>query len=130
MSKPSEFLDRCMLQGPYLQLCLSQDEFDSNLDYFKQSRRRWVTEGKIATQHFLGAGDDGSPVCVVCLDLDRCRDFTPIEVACLLVHEAVHVWQTYRDHIGEDRPSHEFEAYSIQAISLRLMDAYASRVVG
>jgi len=42
----------------------------------------------------------------------------------LLIHEAVHVWQNVRDLISEDRPSREFEAYSIQSIAQKLIDAY------
>jgi hypothetical protein len=49
---------------------------------------------------------------------------TGLQVAALLVHEAVHVWQLFRESIGEHGPSKEFEAYSIQAISQRLMERY------
>jgi hypothetical protein len=52
------------------------------------------------------------------------RDFegrNPIEVAGLLVHEAVHVWQEYCHGIGEATPASEQEAYGIQAISQELM---------
>ncbi|WP_457797624.1 hypothetical protein [Methylocystis sp. S23] len=43
----------------------------------------------------------------------------------LIAHEAVHVWQKIRDEMGEDNPSPEFEAYSIQHIFIHLADAYA-----
>lgn len=52
------------------------------------------------------------------------EDCTPIEVACVLVHEAVHIWQWWMRYIGERDPSEEFEAYSIQGIAERLMEAY------
>ena len=48
----------------------------------------------------------------------------PAALCCLMVHEAVHVWQGIREHIGEKSPSIEFEAYSIQAITLNLVDAF------
>jgi hypothetical protein len=44
----------------------------------------------------------------------------------MLVHEAVHVWQFHCENIGEREPSIEFEAYSIQAVSQFLMEAYAA----
>ena len=44
-------------------------------------------------------------------------------IAGTVAHEAVHVWQTIRDMIGEDKPSSEFEAYSVQAIFLELLNA-------
>ena len=49
---------------------------------------------------------------------------TGIEVACLLVHEAVHIWQRTCEDYGEHRPSAEFEAYAIQNISQQLMQSY------
>lgn len=47
-----------------------------------------------------------------------------INVAALLVHEAVHLWQHFCESIGETNPSNEFEAYSIQRISQQLMYEY------
>lgn len=48
----------------------------------------------------------------------------PNGIASLITHEAAHVWQAVRENIGEDSPSHEFEAYAMQAISGQLIDAY------
>lgn len=50
-----------------------------------------------------------------------------IDVAALLVHEAMHVWQAFCEHVGEKSPSDEFEAYSIQSIFHELMTAYANK---
>lgn len=47
------------------------------------------------------------------------------KIMALLVHEAVHIWQWQCEFMGEGEPSREFEAYSIQAISLLLMEAYS-----
>ncbi len=47
------------------------------------------------------------------------------EAYCILVHEAVHVWQHYADLIGEDKPSYEFEAYQIQEICKNLFAMYS-----
>lgn len=47
-----------------------------------------------------------------------------IAVQGLIIHESVHVWQSIRSFIGEDYPSREFEAYSIQRISQDLLWSY------
>jgi hypothetical protein len=49
---------------------------------------------------------------------------TTADVVLAIVHESVHVWQFIRKHIGEDEPGIEVEAYSIEAITRGLLDAY------
>ena len=44
-----------------------------------------------------------------------------IDIASVLCHEAVHVWQAYCSHISERYPADEQSAYAIQAISEFLM---------
>lgn len=120
-----EWLNRHLIVGPYLALCFNQNDYASVLKHLKlDSVHDFVNAGANATTHcFTNPEDD--LVCVVCLKDDRNR--TPIQVASLLVHEAVHVWQNYCAAIGENSPSSEFEAYSIQAISQRLFEEYVRR---
>lgn len=47
-----------------------------------------------------------------------------IVVLGVIVHEAMHVWRQMRLDIGEREPSSEFEAYSMQFISMQLIYAY------
>lgn len=56
---------------------------------------------------------------------ERLDSRDPLGIVCLLVHEAVHVWQQMCEHCGDDNPSHETEAYAIQRISAELIDAYS-----
>lgn len=49
----------------------------------------------------------------------------PQTVSELLVHEAMHVFRAMMESLGEDRPSPEFEAYTVQTITSQLFDAYA-----
>lgn len=44
-----------------------------------------------------------------------------------LVHEAVHVWQNVRKHIGEHEPSKEFEAYTVDGIFVALWEAWKEK---
>lgn len=75
-----------------------------------------------ATTHFFEG--DFSWVCLVCMDLVKSLAHTPIEIAGLLVHEAVHIWQKDCELRGEEEPSKEYEAYAIQIISQNLMWQY------
>ena len=86
----------------------------------------WIKNGHSnATAHYLDAPDGRGLACIVCLRGHEGRN--PVEVAGLLVHEAVHAWQAYADHIGESSPGTEQEDYAIQAISQELMAEFARR---
>lgn len=47
-----------------------------------------------------------------------------IQIHGLILHEAVHIWQELREKMGEENPSAEFEAYSVQSIAQNLFDMY------
>jgi hypothetical protein len=117
---------RIAAAGPYLTLVLSQEEFDAALrDCGAPVGKDWLGEHANASAHYL-RDKAGDLVCVVALGAFSER--SPIEVAGLLVHEAVHVWQKYAENIGEDCPGAEQEAYAIQAISQELMAEFARRI--
>lgn len=67
--------------------------------------------------------NDKKEMCIVVTVSDRVTD--DAVVMGILVHEATHVKQFVFEDIGERSPSHEFEAYSMQAIFMSLFDAYA-----
>ena len=46
------------------------------------------------------------------------------DIYCLLVHEAVHLWQAHCRWLGEDKPGEETEAYAIQKIAGELIKEY------
>lgn len=52
------------------------------------------------------------------------KRFDRNDLCGLLVHEGAHVYQQFRDHIREDNPSSEFEAYTMQEIFLNLINEY------
>lgn len=120
----TKWLDRRIAApGPFLALCLTERDFLATMRHCKiKNTPAWIkTKAAHATTHFLE--DESGLACVVCLRGHEDRD--PIEIAGLLVHEAVHVWQEYADSIGEAKPGSEQEAYAIQAIAQELMAEYA-----
>ena len=111
--------------GPYLALCLSEAEYKDALRRLKvHPDSDWCPSEGGRTWTFTR--DNGHTSCVVCLSGDG--NHGPIEIAAMLVHEAVHVWQVYAESIGETNPGKEQEAYAIQKISQRLMAEYARRL--
>lgn len=123
-----KWLNRDLIVGPYLALALSEKEFHAALRHCKVPIAEWPQWVKSAATTHTFTNKDGGLCCVVCLGPHEGK--SPIQVAALLVHEAVHVWQSWCDDVGEQAPSSELEAYSIQAISQRLMFAYAEPIAG
>lgn len=51
------------------------------------------------------------------------ESITPSQLAGICAHEATHVWQFMVEMIGEENPSYEFEAYTIQSLTQGLLDS-------
>jgi hypothetical protein len=66
--------------------------------------------------------DDVKRVCVV--EAGDLSSFTVAEAHATIVHEAIHVHQQIMERMHEDKPSVEFEAYSVQQIVVDLLTAY------
>lgn len=123
----TRWLDRRVAPlGPYLTLCLTEAEFKSALKHLKaKDQSQWTSHGYGGTTHIYG-NNEGKTTCIVCISDYKGR--SPVEVAGLLVHEAVHVWQQYLADISEKNPSSEQEAYGIQCIAQTLMEEFARRL--
>lgn len=125
--RPVEWLDRSVAPpGPYLALVLSEDQFlAAARDCKVADHGPWVNDRAQATTH-LWENPKGESVAVIALRDHEGRD--GIEVAGLIVHEAVHVWQHYRDDFLRERhPAIEQEAYAIQWIAQVLMNSFAEQ---
>ena len=122
----TRWLDRRIgLAGPYLALCLGEDEFRAAIKHLKLSETpKWARSGANATLHTFD-NPNGNLLCVVCMN--GYESGSPIEVAGLLVHEAVHVWQQWCRDIDERNPGDEQEAYAVQHIAQTLMSEFARR---
>ena len=125
MKSNSLWLERGLIIGPYLALVQSEKEFlqaMSDCGISASDAGSWQASSHAdATMHSL-ENTKGDLCCIVTLGPVAGR--SGVEIAGILVHEAVHVWQKFRERIGEKSPSSEFEAYSIQVISQQLMWAY------
>ena len=114
------WLDRGTVKAPYMTLCLTEADYMKAVKHCKlPTPDRWMDMDKHQGVTHVWA-TKGKLICIVCLHPDALKA-DPIEVAGVLVHEAVHVFQRLCDSIGEDEPSREFEAYSIGNIAERLM---------
>lgn len=107
-------------------LCLSEREFKQAMKQCKvETTDPWIKSPHAdATAHHLRAPHG---LCAI-ICLTNYERHTPVEIAGLLVHEAVHAWQEWCDYYGESFPAREQEAYAIQAISQELMAEYARRM--
>lgn len=126
MRKRAKWLDRAIVQSPiYYTLLLDDASFRREMRRLKVPEAEipsFVNSGADATTHFLIQGGSGRECAVVCL---KAGDHSTEQVHAMLVHEAVHIWQSIRRRIGEHSPSEEFEAYSLQWLAQQLMYAYA-----
>lgn len=128
MKKPFLWLDRRIaLPGPYLTLVLSEDEFRAAVKHLGASYPGgWIKNAHSqATASFFDRPAGGMAVVVA---IRGWEGRNPIEVAGLLVHEAIHIWQRYAADMGEDRPGDEQEAYAIQSIAQELMAEFSRRL--
>lgn len=121
------WLDRTLLQSPCYALCLSEHDFNSELRRLKISKSDrplfMKNDRADATCHFFEKNSGRDKCVIVCLrDTATGRELE--QVYALLVHEAVHIWQDFKQSIGETFPGDETEAYAIQRIAQSLMYSY------
>ena len=124
-----KWCDRSLWQCRYhYGLCLSEKDFHREMKKMAipdNQWPRWINDDADATTHFL-MHPDGAKAAIVCLGENP--KLTGVQTAALLVHEAVHIWQEHRVSVGERDPSDESEAYAVQSISQRLMEAYVEAI--
>lgn len=126
----ARWLERGLVRSPlHLSLCTTERQFHRQLRHIGIERADWppfVSVHANATAHFFHP--EGKAIAIVCMPPAPGRD--QLEVVGLIVHEAVHVWQEVLEHIGEHRPSAEFEAYSVQSLAQVLLGEYRRQVYG
>ena len=108
-----------LITSPDYCLVLTEEDYHLALDVLKipkDGRSPWLLNDQCgATLHTF---DDNHVVSLMYTNQVN------LIVYGLLVHESVHIWQQFCERIGENSPSIEFEAYSIQRISQNLMSLF------
>lgn len=122
-----KWLSRTLITNPiYIGLATTERQFKSALKKLKIPKNEYPNFLKTAyadaTVHYFTC--EGKEAAIVCIHKMQPNPMSRIQIDCLLMHEAVHIWQTVRENMGEKYPSREFEAYSIQCIAQNLIVAY------
>ncbi len=100
---------------------------------FCPSEKAWVREMKL-----LGTPEERYPTTAGHCQTFEHRDIRSLHILVtiadepmtlaqlvgIIAHECMHVWRFVREHMGEKKPSVEFEAYSMQAITQDIFCAY------
>ena len=121
----NKWLDRNLLElNGYYTLCTTEKQYRSVLKHLRvkggSAPTFLSTPQANATVHHFNC--EGKYCAVVCLG--NTKERTNAQVLALLVHEAVHIWQEFKENIGEREPGRETEAYAIQSISQSLITEY------
>lgn len=82
----------------------------------------WLLDNEQGKVHSFST-QEGSMALIVAVRPSSDKD----DLLLTLVHESVHVFQIIKEAIGEDKPSREFEAYSIESVFSALWQAYKSQ---
>ena len=106
-------------KGPSLSLCLNESEYLKLLRSIGiPYKYDWITDGSDGTTHTFVR--NGNVLCTVCIS----DTLDSVGAVSMIVHESMHVWQEYKDMIGEDKPGKEQEAYGVQNIATALYKEY------
>ena len=124
--KPYLWLERTVAPvAPFITLVRNEEDYLDAMAHCKvQNPEQWVVKEGAAATHLLDHATDG----VCCVVAIHVTDQTPIQIAALLVHEAVHVVQHYFEQIAERHPAIEQTAYAIQYMSQTLMEEYFRQI--
>lgn len=120
-----KWLNRLLMQSPICYgVCFTEVDFHKELSKMKIDTSEWpdwIIPGSDATTHWFATTESFDECCIVCI---RKTKHPVHQIASMLAHEGVHIWQKIKISIGEREPSDEFEAYAIQNITYNLVEAY------
>jgi hypothetical protein len=100
--------------------CPNKTAWDRDMKRLNMTCDYPTSDGNCA--YFVNDGLKGGAACIV--TLGERKKWNGIGIVGLLVHEAAHVWQRCCEHVGEEKPSAELEAYAMQLIVEELIEGY------
>lgn len=109
-------------------LVLSQKEYEAAVAQVEDPKGWWgfwLKDEHTGANCHWAKDKKGANHCIVSLKADG---LSGIQIAGMLCHEAVHIFQEHCRIMGEDTPSDEFQAWSIQHITEQLLKEYAKRM--
>lgn len=111
-------------------LCTTPEMYYAELKRLKIPPKDWGDGFLGATSHarmqYFQCG--GKYIAIVCIDNGN-GQYSGIQIAALLCHEAVHIWQQHAVNIGSfNDHGDEEEAYAIQNIAQNLMELYQEQM--
>lgn len=123
----ANWLDRTLfVNSSHYVLCTTEKQYRRALKHFRVQKQDWppfATDSFVnATTHFFENMPCRKKASIVCVA--NYADKTPAQIAGLLCHEAVHIWQQTRADLGELSPSSELEAYAIQNLTQALIEEF------
>lgn len=122
---PLKLIDSPITYG----VCLTEEEYRSMLTVNGVSeieQGEYISKDSTAEVKFFRPGTRNLAIVTFCKN-HQTLEFN--HLCTVICHEAVHIWQAIKEHIGESNPSDEFEAYSIQRITKNLLDHYERAVL-
>ena len=101
--------------------CPSQVEWDKlmencKIDEWFYPERNANDRGHAHCNNFPGPSEHFSPFTIITVSEKAEKQYDGLTVIGLLAHECVHAVRWLFEMIGEDKPSEEFECYSVQAV--------------
>ena len=123
----TNWLCRNVIKGPMFALCVNADEWEAahdELELPEEGRPEFPEQGIAATSTSI---TKQGLSCIVALNLMDEDHATPHALG-LLAHEATHIFQDFAEDIGEEKPSAEFMAYSIQHFTSELINSYQQKL--
>ncbi len=126
----TRWCDRALVRAPYHCLVLTEKGFHRELRRLGVPKP-WppynASPNAGATLHTFETPMPRPRISCIVTFTENAGKRDGVEIAGLLVHEAVHIWQKVRAEIGEEAPSREFEAYAVQSIAQNLMESFAEQ---